>query len=692
MPVFIDLKNNHLNCVAWLEGNELKESRNDLVFFTVSFEPRTINGILFEDIGELIPQPLGFEIINDAEFSNYYACSHKGEQFSRFISYCLLSNASHRPLIDSFSKSSVSRSELDHFGLGRSFESEDNGIKLPSHVLEYGLTSGLLFRDPRTQELKHEMTSRFNFRSGLSPIAIYDVIALYPDLRTKPFVKELTRIDRKLAIEVLRLSPSPTAKAVSFYCDLNNPFHKFRTQAANAYPLLVEYFLQFDDLIQCIDKQKELNKTLSKLTGLNQGKLKRLSKFKELATTSDGNDDQAILHGLLINRFRRFRIQQSFDPNSIIQTINKVESNLLPNSNSEWNYFLKIHNACLLPLESQFGMAPEQLVQSTKGSWERYYNSLANTIQIPLEGFHVDHLTTAIQDSIEAVDSFMRSVLLPQLLTDLLEKKGEIPQPENDLIQNAFQESFNLLMGNSKNIISLLLRLGVRWVNRIRVLQNLQNLDSSFENEEDDSRKQMLNKYKGSWPILAQDFNFKNKLLIRNLSSKRELMEETNRLGHCVGTHYVRDAMRGKCHIFSIQSLDGKKSYSTFEISPPKEDDLLNSMGLRQHKAKNNAKPSKHCKEALEAWIETLQRGELVLNDVEVLKWQEVHKLKKLSENAWHRLVSPKKAWMLQLGQNWCNKTVQNSVFNEWDQHVHKIRNFHSKLPEISKKIFSNEN
>ena len=681
MQINIDQQTAYLNCLVWFEPDDPIGTRSDMAFINIDFEQQCLKGIRFEDVGELVPQPSSFKLGAPESFEQFFQHHEDAELLAKLFALACLSQITNLTLSVSDSSQAVSITELEHFGLGGSYNNLESTIIVPQDVVQFGIDWGWLEKKSVKNGLIPIISGGFIFTNDVSALDTVELMLTYQQKFGARFTSPVEKIDCDVARELLALFPIPSAKAVSYYGNVDHPGHYSRMQAARTYPLLAEYFLQFSQVIEAIDNQKELAPLIQSLAGINRGTLKRISKFKETEKPPEGIDfEEDINHGLVINRTRRFNLNQSMDAHFIIKTLPEIETNQIPNSNAEWQYYSNILFACFLPIESQLGIPVSELAKSSKGNWKRFYSTISKSVQIPIEGFHFDHLNTATEDAFEAIDSFMRGIFLPHLLISIRQLDGELPAPDSTIIQNAYNESYQLLRGNSTNIITFLINLGRRWVNRLPSLRVIRNPNAEQTNKEAlQATKILLKKYKNSWPKLADDFSSKNNFIVRNLSTREQFLEESRRLNHCLGSHYVRDARRGKSHIFSIQSIDGKKSYSTFEISPPHPKLITSNVRLRQHKGNKNAKPNKKCSETLNEWLNNFRQGKLKTNFEEVFKWQEIHSLKRTVDD--HRLntpISPEIDWNYQLGKNWDNLEICNQTLDEWERYI--IR---TKLTEL---------
>ncbi|MDE2673801.1 MAG: PcfJ domain-containing protein [Paracoccaceae bacterium] len=484
--------------------------------------------------------------------------------------------------------------------------------------------------------------------------------------------KSFDKLNLKLVSDVLKLVPYPTAQTIWFYGNTDHPNHKYRIQAAQSYPLLAEYLLKIEQAVEAIDSGEPIQPIIAEVTGLNKGKLKRLTKM-EIPISDDGLEDIRYVdnHPIEIQRTRRFALTNTLRIETILKALEKVDTGILPNSFNDWDRFLQITSGCALTLENRLGISLPELLNSSKGNWERFHQSLAQNANIPVEGFHLDHITFAASDALEAIDDFTRTIFLPRILLHIQEIGKPLPQPSTSDLLQASIASFNLLRGETTNLLGYLFNLGYRWSNRYpQLLQIVNPVKEKIPINKDFEEKRRNN----AWPKLTNDFVASNDLVVRNLTSMASLKEESDRLDHCVGNLYVNSAKKGRCHIFSVQSPDGTTSFSTFEVRPPNTKDPileLNRVTVCQHKGRKNRVPPKKCTEALSQWVDEIKSGRLELNLEEVIDWK-IEVNKRRDQDKFHRsgLLSPKIAWQRLLGENWDKPDIHLQLWHEWQNHL----------------------
>ncbi len=664
-----DLKEGQVNCLCWINSRNQENPRNDMVITILDFNNQQdwqLRGTRFQDVGLPVLQPSNFSLNSLFEAGNQLSSHSEAEALAQLVAVVCLSQTVNRPLTSGKSTSTVSDSVLDHFGLG-GFDAQEAGITVPQELTDFGQEAGLLAASETTGDLHPSSLLVFEHEKSFSALDACEHMKRYRNRFGIEFSPSLEHIDLQVAGQALNLFACPTAQAVCYYGDSYNPHQKYRLQAAETYPMLAEFFAGIREASDAVDRGEPLVPLLQRLRHLTQGKLKRIAKFREFKDSLDDTDvDDAINQGFGINRPRRFNLDHGIDLNTIIAVLPSVETNLLPNSNDEWQYFIKTVSACAVPVERELNVSIEVLTKSSKGKWKEFYSQLATSAQIPAEGFHYDHLTSATEDALEALDDFARTIFLPRILYSMRESYEDIPEPDSSVVRDAVKASLVMLSGNSTSILAFLINLGQRWVNRSQSLSEIKGINRGAQTE-----NALTLKYGDNWPRLAEDYQATNKLTIRNLNTKAQFEEESRRLSHCVGRDYVETARRGLSHIFSVQSPDGKKSLSTFEIGPPDRISPHKGMRLRQHKGKRNTKPGPQCIQALNEWFSRLRAGKIALKTEEVVKWRQLKREKERYDlQRSGGPVDPATAWKFQLGTLWENQNIHNRLWDEWSQHI----------------------
>ena len=650
------------------------DPRYDFISLSLDTVNLTLGGIIHIDIGYPVLQPQALQVSIPQQLLEEINSQGDTLKLLELITLGGLALGTNLPInevnieeasfVDPLSDLGLEFTEL--FGT----ETHEEHLPISQRIIDFGMQNSLLERVGR----HFVLNSNVEISLGELEPAFESVELLrqaYNSYKiTLPSKSE--DFDLNLALDVLKLVPNPTAQTLWFYGNTKHPSHKYRIQAAQSYPLLAEYLLKIEKAVAAIDFGEKLQPVIAEITGLNKGKLKRITKMVKPSSPSSSLDQQDIGDlPIEIQRTRRFTLANTLRVETIIKALNEVDTGILPNSYGDWERFLQITSGCALTLEKRLNISLSELLNSSKGNWGKFHHSLAQNAEIPVEGFHLDHITYAAADALEAIDDFTRTIFLPRILFHILEIGKPLPLPTTSDLLRANTASFNLLRGETLNLLGFLFHLGFRWSNRypqiaqiISPVKEEKKVNQAFE----EKRKTK------SWPRLACDFEASNDLVVRNLTSEKELKDESDRLDHCVGNLYVNSAKKGRCHIFSVQSADGSMSYSTFEICPPNTTDKIQELqriNICQHKGKNNRVPNKKCKEALTQWMKAVKQESLELNLDEVIEWKHEVNIKR-DQNKFHRsgLLSPKIAWQRLLGENWDNPDIHSQLWYEWQKYI----------------------
>ena len=166
-----------------------------------------------------------------------------------------------------------------------------------------------------------------------------------------------------------------------------------------------------------------------------------------------------------------------------------------------------------------------------------------------------------------------------------------------------------------------------------------------------------------SFPRLMDSYKASNGLIIRNLDTFAQMRTESSRLNHCVGRMYLGKARKAGCHIFSVQNVEGSKSYSTIEISAVRGEtagQASRAFSIIQHRAKSNATPPTECAAACDEWFGKLKRGELWINFQEVQEWR-ASDMAQADPGAELQVT-----WKGVIGMEWQSEERRQAAWEEW--------------------------
>lgn len=655
-------------------GDGEHDPRYDFVSLTLDTTNLTLAGTIHIDVGYPVLQPQALKVSISRQLLEEVITRGETLKLLEVIALGGLSLGANLPIKEEINGEASNLDSASDVGIDFaelfSNEAHDEYLPITQQVVEFGLQNSLV--EKKNNNLVFHNNLELSFGELESAFESIDLQRQAYNSYNITLPNGVDDFDLNLAIEVLKLVPNPTAQSLWFYGNTKHPSHLYRIQAARSYPLLAEYLLKIENAVTAIDTGERLQPIIAEVTKLSKGKLKRITKMVKpiMHSKTLRHQDVDDLH-IDIQRNRRFTLVNTLRVETIISALNKVETGILPNSYSDWESFLQITSGCALTLEKRLDISLPEMLNSSKGNWDNFHHSLAQNAEIPVEGFHLDHISYATADALEAIDDFTRSIFLPRILYHFLENDRTLPLPTTSDLLRATSASFSFLRGETSNLLGFLFHLGYRWSNRYP--QIAQIISPAKEEKKGNQAFEEIRKKK-SWPRLTGDFVTSNELVVRNLTSEKELKEETDRLDHCVGNLYVNSAKKGRCHIFSVQSTDGSMSYSTFEVSPPNTTDKIQELqriNICQHKGKNNRIPNKKCKEALTQWMKAVKQESLELNLDEVIEWKHEVNIKR-DQNKFHRsgLLSPKIAWQRLLGENWDNPDIHSQLWYEWQKYI----------------------
>ncbi len=536
---------------------------------------------------------------------------------------------------------------------------------VPADIATDGIETGILTESEGKIYPAKELG--IEFRMGDSAVKWAKIMKEEIRVSGFGFPKGFQSLDLNAAAEVLASINAPTAISVSFYADTRSPHHAWRRQSAVSYPVFAEFLTQFDICRQTIDDGRPLQQVLSSLTQLNKGQLKRLGKLRmplPAGRVFRLGEEVRGLDPLGIDRPRRYALGNELSLEQLIALVKDLDTNWVPDDERSWNCLIDIVSCCVGPLGTRFSLPASQILSASKGNWIGFHAQLAAAYACKVVDFKRQQMSMAISDVLEMTDDFSQSVVLPNVLAAIMETGNQLPFPAAQDVEAAKRLAFGLIIENSRNPIAVLLATARRWLSRIPALiaaEGQIGVGVTQSNWENDPR----------WPKLAEEFHSSNGLVVWNLVSEEELLEESKRLSHCVGRLYSRKARRGECHIFSVRSTDGSQSFSTFEVASPVSDIEQIARGgvkILQHKARNNQPPGMQPSLAVQDWLNAVRSNLLTLHLADVRSWRRSVELD--SPDAGSSVRSPEDAWSAVLGRNWQQQDVRQAVWNEWNSHI----------------------
>ena len=538
-------------------------------------------------------------------------------------------------------------------------------ILVPEKIVLEGIEAGILDESEGTVRPNRELG--MDFRKGESALVWAKFVSSEmnrPDYRHPEGFRGL---DIDAAARALTSISAPSATSVWFFGDALSPQHSWRQQSAASYPALAEFMTQFEDCRKAIDAGRPLQPVISGITRLNKGQLKRLGKLRTpLPSGRVFRLDEEVrgVDPMGIDRARRYSLGNELSLEQLLSLIRDFDTNWVPADERSWTHLIDIVSCCVEPVRNRFALPARGFLAASKGNWVKLHAQLATAYECGAGEFDRQQMSMASSDVLEMIDDFSLSVVLPRVLGTILDSGDALPFPASQDVEAAKRLGFELIAAGSRNPTLALLEAARRWMSRIPAL-----IAAEGQGAGDDAQPDWESD--PSWPRLAEDFRTAGGLSVRNLVSEEELLEESRRLSHCVGRLYARKARRGECHIFSVRSVDGSKSLSTFEIAPFATDNeqlARNAVQVVQHKARSNRRPGKQATEAVDEWLTAVRSNSVAIHLGDVRNWRSAVEAE--SPDAGRATRSPERAWSALLGRNWQRADVRRAVWHEWANHV----------------------
>lgn len=543
-------------------------------------------------------------------------------------------------------------------------------IEVPERIAAVGIESGL-FR-ANDDFLRLEDAVEVSFASSVSALDAAksmerDKVEFDIDLP-----EGFRAFDLQCAAKALQAVRNPSASSACYFGNRSHPAHEVRMQAAETYPLLAEQFAMISEYSEAIDNKRRLSSVICGNANLQPGQLKRIAKITTPLPSGRIFEPWTPVRGADLvgaNRARRHSISGELDLHRFLDIVREMDSGWIPDDEAAWRRFLDIVSGCALPINNLYRTPFPQLLGSAKGNWERFHASLAKSANIAATEFDRSRLGLTTVDALDMIDDFSRTVVLPQILTIISEAGEALPHPTSSDLSDASDVSYRLIVGNSENLVGALYETARKWMSRIPSLIEIDARHRTVESPDARDSDE-------AWPrLVTEDFTTENGAVVRNLASKSELRTESSRLSHCVGRLYVRSCLAGESHIFSIQTVDGTKSYSTFEVSPPvsgAESVARGQVSIAQHKGHRNRPPPQIALDALDEWLSAVRNGRLELNLDETISWRD--RMRRRSDQAPGSDARGgqlnQRRWEGILDFGFSNEELRSATWEEWTERI----------------------
>jgi hypothetical protein len=470
--------------------------------------------------------------------------------------------------------------------------------------------------------------------------------------------KRITAMDIGAAEAALSSVAAPTTRALSWYADKNHPSHQDRLQAAATVPVLAGVMADSAPIANAIDRRLSIQPLLISRTGLTKGGLKRLGKIRAQLPAGVMFEEQARGRDALdVDRVRRLTLKGRIDESRASQILAELPPDWAPQTDEAWLAFGEIASGAAIPLFEVANIPIAKTMGASKGDWVSFKATLAKAADMPLEQFGRREIGLTTSDAIEVIDEMARMAVMPLVLQSIASTNQPLGAPLESDLAKAREVAFELIAGRAKSPATTLFEIARRYMSRIPSLDNLIGLDR--QRPELDPAERWAGYGDSSWPPVMEDFVARNGLVLRNLTRRELLTEESRRLGHCVGRMYQEKALQGGCHIISVQTEDGLTSLSTIELAPPGIDGTVREV---QHRARNNQVPDPQAMEAANQLLHALRTRAHPMNLREVADWREYQ----LGQPGARREVAQRATWEGALGISFTNQGQVDGLWAEW--------------------------
>ena len=641
----------------------------------VTLSERLRNNLLGDDLTsdlDLVTQALALAVLASSTSFEMRICNSQKSETRKpdadMDAYEALLNATGNLNTESVLPSRVDQSEF---------------IEVPEHIAVVGIESGLF----RVNEdiLCIEDGIEVSFASSVSALDTAESMERDRVEFDIELPERFDAFDLDRAAKALKAIRYPSASSACYFGNRSHPAHEVRMQAAETYPLLAEQLATISEYSEAIDNKQRLSNIICENAKLQPGQLRRIAK---IATPLPGGrifEPWTSVRGTDLvgaNRARRHTISGEFDLHRFLDIVREMDSGWIPNDEASWQRFLDIVSACALPINNLYRTPFPQLLGSARGNWERFHAALAKSANIAAAEFDRIRLGLTTVDAFDMIDDFNRTVVLPQMLAIISETGEALPQPTSSDLSDASEVSYRLIAGNSENLVGALYETARKWMSRI---PSLIEIDARYRTAESSDTRESDE----AWPrLVTEDFTTENGTVVRNLASKSELRTESSRLSHCVGRLYVRSCLAGESHIFSIQTVDGTRSYSTFEVSPPvasAKSVARNQVSVAQHKGHRNRPPPQIALDALGDWLSAVQNGRLELNLDETISWRDRMRRRhdQASRSDAHGGQLNQRRWEGILDFGFSNDELRSATWDEWTERILGRKQIKGSLSDV---------
>lgn len=477
-------------------------------------------------------------------------------------------------------------------------------------------------------------------------------------------------LDLDRASRALCATTRPSSHAVAWYGVSDPELGKLRLQAAESYPVLAGMIADSITLARKVDAMESISEAMTARTGLPKAALKRIGKLREKLADGPIFEAGEEIRGedaLGIDRARRTSVRGALSLEACLAPLATMQADRTPANDDDWSAYSQILPGCVTPIANAFNIAPERILDASKGNWSNWKDTLARSADFDPEMFDRRQIALATIDALEAVDDFSRTVILPLVLRSIESTGQEIPPQTQEYMRAAAEAAGEIILGKSKSIASSLLEIGRRYASRI---PSLMNIEGSIVDEGSGRTVDRWARYgPEEFPVLMDEFRASNGLVVRPLRNHEEMREESRRLTNCIGRLYLSQATQTTSHFFAVQNASNTKSYGDIQMIGINVDldrnEMLASLHFPQFRAQRNGVPEPEAQLAYEEWRRELQAGNFDLNIDEIRDWRQYL----LTQSRTHAQFRPVTLnWNGALGTDWKDPEKISSYWNEWSE------------------------
>ncbi|MCW3782976.1 PcfJ domain-containing protein [Defluviimonas salinarum] len=472
--------------------------------------------------------------------------------------------------------------------------------------------------------------------------------------------------DIEAARTALAAVERPSARAVHWYASATGEAARDRMQAAASFPVLAGMIADNPILARAVDSREPLQPLIIERTGLGKGALKRLSQLKvglPVGRLFNEGEEARGEDALGVNRLRRFTVSGEVSLDLALKHLSDLPPDRVPQDDRSWRIFHDILAGCAIPLENGLGVPVAKTLSACKGDWVAFHAALAKAADFEPAAYDRRAIALTTIDAMEAVEDFSRTAVIPLALSSIESTAEEIPEVSNEFFAAATGVASRVFLGEAKNVAAGVMELARRYASRIPAL----NAATGYAVDDGAALTGRFERYGvESFPRLADNFHASNGCVVRPLMNFGLMRLESERLNHCVGRLYLSKAFQANCHIFSVQSPDGKESYSTIELSAIRgetETEARQNFTVVQHRSKGNGDPSADAAAACAEWLGTIRNGAAWINFEELTAWREHVRAQGLGKEKNHAHVV---TWKGVIGMEWREPERRQAAWEEW--------------------------